>query len=414
MTYRWWIAFDPNALQSAQPREGLNTPIQCALLAVVLALPPVERVVGVSAWFSAPAVLSYGLWTLFSHRVLVPRAATQPWAFHTVNGVDHVLGVAIAIGLPVASGNPISPLWAFVVMFSAMQGADYDYEPTKLMAGSFTLGPLLGIPVYLAKGVPMAPAIGAPLFFAVCCFVSYTFLASRRIIVRKALAERDELRSALAEERMLRERERLARDLHDSIGASLSTAALYADLLGKKATDPEETEKLSATLAEAAREGLGELRALLDVLSPDEIDAQAFAGALEAQARRRASGAGVKVSVVAEGERYATISSEVRFCLARVFQEALSNALRHAQASVVHATLAVGPDEIRLVVEDDGCGYDPASEAAGRGVRGMRERLAEMGGTFRMESNATQGTRVVAALAHESQRSHGARTFFRS
>lgn len=395
--YRIWIEFSPNNLLSAQPRGGLTTTIQCLLIAAVLCIPQVEAVVGVPAVYSASLIMSYAGWVAVSERWLVPRARAQKWAFDLLNAGDVFLGIAIVVALPIASGDPASILWVFAVMFAGMNGADYDYGPSLIIMLAHCLTPLVGVPFYVASGSTMAAALGAPVFIATLCAIAYHYNAVRRTDVRLALAERDSLRKKLAEEQASRERERIARDLHDSVGASLSTAALYADMLARGA-EPEAIRTISEALAVATRDGLTELRGLLDVLSPDDLEGEVFGEGLRAHAERVALSREIAVEVEIEAEPALMLSSAVRFCMARVFQEALSNAIRHSGATSIQARLKMTADTLRLDLIDNGCGFDPRAEASGRGVKGMRARVEEFGGRFEIGLHGGQGTRIVAEI----------------
>lgn len=398
MRYHWWISFSPKNLGSAQPKSSFSDGFLVCVMAAALAVPAVERIVGVDARYSVPTVLTYAVWVVLSQRLLAARALTTPWAFHTMNAGDVLLGQAIVVALPIASGDPTSPLWALAVLFAGMNGADYDYGGNFAMLALHVLTPLLGVPFYLAGGTELGPAIGGPLFFAACSFLAYHFNATRTFEVRTALEERDQLQRKLDEERAQRERERIARDLHDSVGASLSTAALYADVLASAPNDSDEIRRIAEALSVAAREGLGELRSLLDALSPDDVDARSFCDALRAHGERLAAAASLSLEVELDGGTEVILPSALRFALARVFQEGLHNAVRHAGAARVRVTLSVTQERSRLVLEDDGCGFDPAAERAGRGVRGMRARVTELGGRFEIGSAGERGTRVVVEL----------------
>lgn len=396
-TYRLWIQYSKDNLLSAQPRGGWTTTIQCALLAAVLAIPQVQNVVGVDAIYSVPLILLYPVWIRFSQAWLVPRARHSKLAFGLLNAGDIYIGLVIVLGLPIASGNPISPLWTFAVMFAGMNGADYDYGPSLIVLFSHALSPLIGVPFYLLSGSSLGAAVGGPLFIAATCFVAYHYNAVRRSDVRHALAERDELKRKLSEEQALRERERIARDLHDSVGASLSTAALYADILAKR-TDPEGIRDISEAIVATARAGLTELRGLLDALSPDDLEAKAFCDALSGHAERMAASAGIRVEVELEAEPGLMLTSGLRFGMARVFQEGVSNAIRHSGAKNIVARLSITRKLARMEIKDDGFGFDPRAEAAGRGVKGMRARLRELGGRFEIGLHAEGGTEIVAEL----------------
>lgn len=397
--YGWSIGKAPEQINYSQ-RVAWEAMWQSTLLALFLAIPAIQRVVGVPARLSVPIVMVYPVWMFVWGRFLMPRAR-NPFIFRLYNLGDIVIGTAITVGLPVASSDPTSPLWALVVLFATLNGADYDYPPSKSVLLFHILAPLIGIPVYLASGVATGPAIGAPLFFAACSALGYHHTAMRRVAVGVVKQERDELRRKLAEEQALREKERLARDLHDSVGASLSVAALYAEALAKS-PDRETTERLSRAIADVARGGLGELRSLLDALSPDQVDLQTFGVALDGHARRMAMGAAVDAKVSWEGEEDLLLPSALRFEVAKVFQEALHNSLRHAGARRIEARLATGDGALALSFDDDGCGIEPASEAAGRGIKGMRRRVEELGGAFSIGmSGRLGGTRLQAIFPLE-------------
>lgn len=396
-TYRLWIQFSPDNLLSAQPRGGWTTTIHCVVIAALLAIPQVERVVGVRAVYSVPLLLLYPVWIRISQTWLVPRARHSKVAFDLLNAGDICLGMAIVVGLPVASGNPVSILWVLAVLFAGLNGADYDYGPSWILLLAHTLSPFAGVPFYLLSGASVGAAVGGPLFVAITCFIGYHYNAVRRSDVRSALSERDELRRKLAEEKALRERERIARDLHDSVGASLSTAALYADLLAQR-TDPESVRNVAEAIAATTREGILELRGLLDALAPDDLEAEAFCDALRAHAQRVGASAGVDIRIILEGDASAKLPSALRFGIARVFQEALSNAVRHSGAKTIDARLVTRDAVARLELSDDGCGFDPRAEAAGRGVEGMRARMNELGGRFEIGAGPQGGTRIFAEL----------------
>ena len=96
------------------------------------------------------------------------------------------------------------------------------------------------------------------------------------------------------------------------------------------------------------------------------------------------------------GERIVPIGGEAREALVRVAREAVSNAARHGGAGEV--TLALELAQRRLVVADDGCGFDPGAGRRGHGITSMRERIEGLGGTFSISSSPGAGTRVEAAL----------------
>jgi signal transduction histidine kinase len=196
-----------------------------------------------------------------------------------------------------------------------------------------------------------------------------------------------------------RERERIARELHDGVAKSVSVLALEAATIAGQASealrpDLARLEHLARLLAE-------ELRAIVtDVRSPDAGDP--FAESVRRTVRRHA---GVRADFEGDLDRIGTLA---RFEILRILDEGLRNATRHASASTVTARVAVSDDLVRLEVEDDGRGMSepPWDELAARGRYGMigiRERAALLSGRLTIAPGAAGGTlmRVEFPLAAE-------------
>jgi signal transduction histidine kinase len=232
-------------------------------------------------------------------------------------------------------------------------------------------------------------------------------LSQANVLLEGEIAERQRTEEVLAQERaaaaVVAERNRLARELHDSATQSLYAVTLYADaatrLLSSGQTEPaaENLLKLRGT----AKEALGEMRMLIFELRPPILAEQGLAAALRARLEAVEGRAGLKTELHIEGE--GRLPPHVEEGLYRVAVEALNNALRHAQARCISVSLCFDPEAARLEVADDGIGFDPAAvgKAGGLGLRGMAERAEEMGGIWRVESSLGTGTRVtIVAPAH--------------
>jgi signal transduction histidine kinase len=188
------------------------------------------------------------------------------------------------------------------------------------------------------------------------------------------------------------ERRRWARELHDETLQSL--AGLRVGLsTALRGNEPE----LRAAV-EGAVENVGEeianLRTLIVELRPAALDEYGAGAAIESLAERTAGRQGIAIDVHAELARH---SPELESTVYRLVQEALTNAVRHAGAS--HVGIRVTEDErfLHVAVSDDGSGFDPAAEAAGFGLLGMRERVALAAGEFAIETGPG-GTTVRARL----------------
>lgn len=194
------------------------------------------------------------------------------------------------------------------------------------------------------------------------------------------------------------ERRRIARDLHDSVVQDLAGTAFS---ISSVARDPETAESSRRRLDDAGaalRDGLKALRSLLVEIHPPELHARGLAAAM-ADLIAPAAAAGVQASVSVEG---AEIASDERAALVwRVAQEAVRNALRHADASTLAVTVRVHGSRLVLEVVDDGIGFDPKARqrTEGFGLQGLRSLVAEAGGTLFVQSSPGEGTAVLMEVA---------------
>jgi signal transduction histidine kinase len=202
-----------------------------------------------------------------------------------------------------------------------------------------------------------------------------------------------------------RERNRLARELHDTLAHTLSALAVQLGAVDALWEDsPSEARALLTRSLAATRNGLTETRRALHDLRASPLEDLGLALALRSLAESAAARNGFSVTVDIP-EFVNTLSPEVEQCLYRVVQEALENVSRHAAAHHVAVRLEQGGDHITLTVSDDGQGFDlDAAESELRlGLRGMQERADMVGGTLTVESNVGKGTTVSLTIAVSCQ-----------
>jgi signal transduction histidine kinase len=220
----------------------------------------------------------------------------------------------------------------------------------------------------------------------------------------------------------LEERQRLARDLHDSVAQMLFSVTLVAQALGPAwRRDPAEGERQVQRLLDLTRTALAEMRALLSELRPAEpvpelahaestltslsrIRREGLAQSLRVHLRESVP-AGVRCELRAE--RYRPQPLEIEEVLYRIAAEAVHNAVKHADASRLDLELSLSGARARLRVSDDGRGFDPRRSArrrpgdlrgGGLGLLSMRERAESIGGRLRLVSGPGRGTRVDVVL----------------
>ena len=202
---------------------------------------------------------------------------------------------------------------------------------------------------------------------------------------------------------VVQERNRMARELHDSMTQLLYSVVLFAGA-GRKAVQAERLERADRHLVrveQSAQKALIEMRLLVFELRPQLLDEAGLAGALRQRLAAVENRVGMTTQLSVEGELELPAAAEEG--LYRIAQEALTNALKHAFASSVLVQVSAGKEGVSLEVIDDGCGFDPtgAGELGGLGLVSMRERAEELGGTLTIVSAPGQGTRVEVTVERE-------------
>jgi two-component system sensor histidine kinase DesK len=183
------------------------------------------------------------------------------------------------------------------------------------------------------------------------------------------------------------ERERIARDMHDVLGHTLSVVVLKSELAGKLVgNDAERARQEIAEVEQIARKALGEVREAIRGYHAEGMAAEI------ARARRTLDAAGVRLESQGESVRLAPALESV---LSLVLREAVTNILRHAGATSCRLELAADGRGTRLSVHDNGRG---TVEKEGQGLRGMRQRVEALGG--RLEIDSRQGMRLTAEIPH--------------
>ena len=261
----------------------------------------------------------------------------------------------------------------------------------KLLAWSFILWGLHHL------DYPILRSFGAAVLYGVFVDVIFLFAIGLGMLFVVIGDERNRLAARTVElEQLTRlllraqedERRRIARELHDEAGQALTAVKIELDLDGHR----EAGERVGRALAQ--------VRDLSNLLRPSALDDLGLSAALRALAADVSERSRIKVDLDIEtGGR--TFPPEVEVVLYRVVQEALTNIVRHAKATWVHAQVALRGREVLLTVEDNGQGLLAGSEPK-LGLLGMQERVTAAGGTLTIGSNDDKGVRVTARIPVEA------------
>jgi signal transduction histidine kinase len=209
-------------------------------------------------------------------------------------------------------------------------------------------------------------------------------------------------RHAAAEEQLAasRERNRLARELHDTLAHSLAALSVQLEAVRTLLVhDPARAQEVVAEAAELARRGLQESRQAIQALRADPVETLGLATAIETELRTFEARTGIATTFHVAG-REGELTADEAQVFWRIAEEALANIERHAEATRVTMRLAMGADRVDLEVADDGVGFDAAAVPDDRfGLLGMRERAAIIGATLDLSSVPGKGTHIWLTLA---------------
>lgn len=203
------------------------------------------------------------------------------------------------------------------------------------------------------------------------------------------------------------ERERVVRDVHDTVARALGSILRHLDAVGPHAPEGAGAadDRLDAARS-VARAALADTRRTVLGLGPSLLDVHSLDDAIAVELAWAHSTAGVRTDLVVTGDR-PRLEADVGAHALRLVQEALTNVVAHAHAGAVRVGVMYGDDEVAVVVEDDGRGFDPADAGVrrrGMGLTGIVERADRLGADLRVESTPGWGTRLTARIPYAAGR----------
>lgn len=353
--------------------------LAAAMVAVVLLQP---RFGG----HSLPAVVALAVMVVCVEilgRWAMPREERR-WHAIALVGVIIVLWVLALIASPVAVAAVPA---LYPLFFATLPLRSALAVTTAVNLAPLTLGllrdvhsPDLGLAVALTlMGLVAAPVIGT---------VIVTSIAQRRTlagVVTELAASRAETARLSRQAGAAAERERLSREIHDTLAQGFtSIVALAQAVEAELDTDRPAAAAHVGLIAATARENLAEAREMVTGLNPTALNQDSLPGAIRRQCQRFTAETGTPVAVHIEDNLPALgIASDV--VLLRATQEALANVRKHADATAVEVSLCAGPGVVRMMLSDNGIGL-PDDHCDGFGLRGIRARVSQVGGTVAVSS----------------------------
>jgi signal transduction histidine kinase len=256
-------------------------------------------------------------------------------------------------------------------------------------------------------------AVPWPAVIAVCVFAAGTLLSvayigtivrqsrERQRLIEQLQATRAELAAAERQAGTLAERQRLARDLHDTLTQGFASVVLLLEAAEESLATGRPVDRHIEQALRSARDNLAESRRVVWALRPRPLAEQSLPQALQELTGRLGEETGLRAETVVTGTAR-PLPAEVEEALLRIVQEALANVRKHAAASRVTVTLSYLNDLTMLDVHDDGIGFEHAATVAaagaGLGLHAMAERVAALGGSLAVESAPGEGATIAVEV----------------
>ena len=220
----------------------------------------------------------------------------------------------------------------------------------------------------------------------------------RAELIEQLESARDELAEAHHSAGVMAERERMAREIHDTLAQGMTSIVMLSQAAAAELSQGGGAGVAArlAAIEDTARENLAEARALVAAFTPVALSEATLTEVLRRQAERFAAETGVDVQVSLDlpDDEVAALPQAQQVVLLRSAQEALANVRKHAAATQVLITLGLSDGGVWIEIRDDGSGFSPGVASAGFGLNAMRGRVEESGGTVQIESTPGHGTRV--------------------
>ena len=352
---------------------------------------------GRDTWMAFGAVAANAVFAL-AWFVIGRRAWVSPAA-----GIVFTVITIVSVGISVAFVPWMSVIQ--VVAFPVLWAVSRSFRAA--IVANVALAVAVGIGQFLSTGADADAAVQATvielvsLAFSIAIGLWITSIetqsSARQRLVDELQSAQEQLAALSRDAGITSERERLAREIHDTIAQDLTGLVLLSQQSRRSlaAGDAEAADQQLAQLEENARLALTETRALVAATSPAALDDGGILPALERLAARFERETSIQITI--DSDVAAPLDRATEVVLLRCAQESLANVRKHSGADAAQLALVATPRGATLTIEDNGSGFDPASVGQGYGLTGMRERLALVGGDLELTSSPA-GTRVVVTL----------------
>jgi signal transduction histidine kinase len=384
----------------AEPRWDMYYGLVFAAVAAIVEVGPISTTGRIIAGVALAAMVP---WYVFAGRPLMFQDETAWRAGGGPRRATVYLAVLVLLFAAVQSQNSDAWFLAFALSPQCFHVADPRGGMVFVVIFNVTAAALEAWRNFNLAGILIALGI---LIFAIAFSYVYSRWVlkvieqslERAALISQLESTRAELAAAHHEAGVLAERHRLAGEIHDTLAQGFTSIVTLLQAAGASLPPGANAARHHMDLALAtARENLIEARSLVAALSPAPLEQ----GSLAEAVRRVADATGAEAEIQACSEVTGTargLPMGAEVVLLRVCQEALANVRKHAAARQVAVRLCYADNVVRLTVADDGAGFDPGLVTSGYGLGGMRDRVAQVGGTIQVTSAPGAGTQVRAEV----------------
>ncbi len=342
------------------------------------------------------------LWVHAIHKV-------HSWENDVANPGTVVVTIGLIAAFTALTFLDASYLFMLFGLFTFLFGYSTEVRTPALLSALLTF---VWIGAWIFHGLPLG-AVATPIFvWGVANGINVlstrisTQNTERGELIERLNATRDELAIAERERGVLEERQRISREIHDTLAQGFTSVVLLCEAMQKQidTLPPEQLQRSLALLSSTARENLDEARRLITDQSPVVLDDRSLDRALELLAANLRRQTGALVDVHAPENSSFGGSEDV--VLLRIAQEACNNIAKYAEAENVSIELSASNGLAQLTITDDGRGFDTDQArdsttdelSGGNGMEFMSQRAHELDGTFAVTSKPGEGTTIVASV----------------
>jgi signal transduction histidine kinase len=411
------VQIEPGILPIFRLFVGVLWPLlSIAMIPIVRGRDPTPDYPTIFAWFQITFLLVYLWWNRLRD---VLRSAYLPIALAVASlmpVVSQTAGAALHMRQGFVGNDALvepARLYFWLLIPLILISSQYGLRSLLVFTtGTSLLSVTLALPLALLGGpdvLPVAQHAAARWFM---------FTLSGFVIVRIAHAQRQQRRELTQKNAQLahyattlehlaisRERNRLARELHDTLAHTLSAVAVQLKAINVLIDSDRAAAHASLhQTQELTRAGLHEARRALQALRAQPVEERGLITALKHLSEQVATRAGLQLQLDLPSQ-LTELSQAVEQHLYRIAEEALTNIERHAHAQRLAVTIKQEPTRLRLVIADDGIGFDPSQVAPNGhyGLHGMRERALLINGTLDINSRPQRGTTIQISVAREGE-----------